>query len=262
MTSRNSTAKSQVIQLLKETGDASLFFIRTIKEGIVPPYEWRELIRQCYLIGYKSLPLVAGTAFIIGLVLTIQSRPTMILFGAGSMVPSMVGVSIIREIGPVVTALIFAGRVGSSIGAELGSMKVTEQIDAIEVSGTNPIQFLIGTRIMATTLTLPILVLLADTIGLLGSFTGVRMKEDISLHLYFSRVFESLAFPDFFPALIKSFLFGAAIGTVACYKGYSTSRGTEGVGKAANTSVVQASMLIFIIDLIVVQVTDALGYTL
>lgn len=255
-------SKQSAIRLLKETGDTTRFFIRAVREGITPPYEWGELIRQCYMTGYKSLPLVAGTAFIIGLVLTIQSRPTMVLFGAGSLVPSMVGISIIREIGPVVTALIFAGRVGSSIGAELGSMKVTEQIDAMEVSGINPIRFLISTRILATTLMLPILVLLADAIGLFGSFAGMRIKEEISLHLFFNRVFESLRFPDFFPALIKSFLFGTAIGAVACYRGYTTRRGTEGVGKAANSSVVQASILIFIIDLVVVQVTDALGYTL
>lgn len=262
MSWKNRITHVPAVRMLKETGDTTLFFIRTIREGISPPYEWIELIRQCYLIGYRSLPLVGATAFIIGLVLTIQLRPTMELFGAGAKVPSMVGIALIREIGPVLTALIFAGRVGSSIGAELGSMKVTEQIDAMEVSGTNPLRFLVATRIFATTLMLPLLVMLADTIGLLGCLAGMRMKEDLSVHLFFNRVFESIFFTDFFPALIKSILFGTAIGVVSCYRGYSTMRGTEDVGRAANSSVVQASMLIFIIDLIVVQVSDLLGYTL
>lgn len=253
--------KDPAISLLKETGNTSIFFGRMVREAVAPPYEWNELIRQFYLIGNKSLPLVGGTAFIMGLVLTIQSRPTMIQFGAGAMVPSMVGISIIREIGPVVTALICAGRIGSSIGAELGSMKVTEQIDAMEVSGTNPIRFLVATRVLATTLMLPVLVLIADAIGLFGSYLGILMKEEMSFRLFFDRVFESLTFTDFFPAFIKSFLFGTAIGVVSCYNGYVTKHGTEGVGRAANSSVVKASMLIFIIDLIVVQISDLFGYT-
>lgn len=244
----------------KETGNTSIFFVRTLREAFTPPYEWAEFIRQCYLLGYKSLPLVAGTAFIMGLVLTIQVRPTMEHFGAGSMVPSMVGISIIREIGPVITALICAGRIGSSIGAELGSMKVTEQIDSMEVSGTNPMNFLIATRVLASTLMLPVLVLLADAIGILGCYAGVVMKESMSFRYFFGQIFQSLYFTDFFPALIKSFFFGTAIGIVSSYRGYATRHGTEGVGRAANSSVVQSSVLIFIIDLIVVQITDLLGY--
>lgn len=262
MTALIRMVKEPTLSLLKETGNTTLFFAQMLRESVYPPYEWGELLRQFYLIGNKSLPLVGGTAFIMGLVLTIQSRPTMIQFGAGAMVPSMVGISIIREIGPVVTALICAGRIGSSIGAELGSMKVTEQIDAMEVSGTNPVRFLVATRVLATTLMLPILVLIADMIGLLGSYMGILMKEDMSFRLFFSRVFESITFTDFFPAFIKSFLFGTAIGVVACYNGYMTKHGTEGVGRAANSSVVKASMLIFIIDLIVVQISDLFGYTI
>ena len=191
-----------------------------------------------------------------GLVLTIQSRPTLVEFGAESWLPAMVAVSIVREIGPVITALICAGKVGSSIGAELGSMKVTEQIDAMEVSGTNPFKYLVVTRILATSLMLPILVIIADAIALFGGYMGVNIKGVLSFTLFFNQVFEALDFSDVIPSLVKSLLFGFSIGLIGCYKGYNTSRGTEGVGTSANSAVVVSSLLIFILDLIVVQVTD------
>jgi phospholipid/cholesterol/gamma-HCH transport system permease protein len=152
-----------------EVTHLSRFAFRFFKEVIRPPYEFKELVKQCYLIGYKSFPLVAITGFIIGLVLTIQSRPTLAQFGAESWLPAMVAISIIREIGPVITALIFTGKVGSGIGAELASMKVTEQIDAMEVSGMNPFNYLVVTRILAATVMLPALVIIADFISLYGA---------------------------------------------------------------------------------------------
>jgi phospholipid/cholesterol/gamma-HCH transport system permease protein len=191
-----------------------------------------------------------------GLVLTIQSRPAMAKFGAVTMLPGMVAVSLIREIGPIITALICAGKIGSGMGAELGSMKVTEQIDAMEVSATNPIRYLVVTRVLAATLMLPILVLFADAFGFLGSWIGVNIKGDVSLVLYIFQAFGSITFLDFFPALIKTFLFGAVIGIVGCYKGFTAGRGTESVGKAANAAVVLSSLLIIIVDMIAVQITD------
>ena len=191
-----------------------------------------------------------------GLVLDLQTRPTMIEFGADAYMPSMVGISIIREIGPVITALICAGKVGSGIGAELGSMKVTEQIDAMEVSGTNPFKYLVVTRIMATTLMLPVLVIFADTVSLFGSFLVENIKGQVSIQLYFSTVFNALAFSDLIPSIVKSFFFGFAIGLIGCYKGYHSKKGTSGVGKAANSAVVVASMLLFVIDFIAVLITD------
>lgn len=168
----------------------------------------------------------------------------------------MVAVSIIRELGPAITALIFAGKVGSGIGAELASMKVTEQIDAMEVSGMNPFKYLVVTRVVATTLMLPVLVIAADVISLLGAFIGVNLKDDVSFHLFILQVIQSLAFSDIFPALIKTAFFGFAIGLIGCYKGYNSSRGTEGVGVAANSAVVIGSLSIFIIDMIAVQITS------
>lgn len=232
------------------------FTIRFFKEVVKPPYEFNELTKQSYLIGYKSFPLVAITGFIMGLVLTIQSRPTLAQFGAESWLPAMVAVSIIREIGPVITALIFAGKVGSGIGAELASMKVTEQIDAMEVSGINPFKYLVVTRVLSATLMLPVLVIVADVISLYGAYIGVNLKGDVNFHLFFVKVFEKLTFMDVFPALIKTFFFGFIIALISCYKGYNSNKGTVGVGQSANAAVVYASLMIFIIDMIAVQITS------
>ncbi len=238
-----------------EVAMISLFAVRYFKEVLKPPFEFKEFLKQSYLTGYRSLALVGITGFIMGLVLTIQSRPTMAEFGAEAWIPGMVAVSIIREIGPVITALICAGKIGSGIGAELGSMKVTEQIDSMEVSGANPFKYLVVTRIMATTLMIPILVIFSDVISLYGSYVGVNLTGKVSFTLFFSKVFESLDFIDLIPAFIKTFFFGFIIGLIGCFKGYNSSKGTEGVGQAANSAVVIASLMVFIIDMIAVQIT-------
>ena len=200
--------------------------------------------------------LVLVTGFIIGLVLTLQSRPTLIEFGAESWMPNMVGISIVREIGPVITALICAGRIASGIGAELGSMRVTEQIDAMEVSGTNPFNYLVVTRVLATTFMIPLLVIFGDMIALYGSALVEYFKGGMSFQLYFNKVFDALSYGDFIPATIKSFFFGFVIGLVGCYKGYYCKKGTAGVGKAANTAVVTASLLVFFVDFMAVFISD------
>jgi phospholipid/cholesterol/gamma-HCH transport system permease protein len=248
-------------EFLEEVGGLAHFTGRFFKEGFRPRYEFAELLRQCYWVGYKSLPLVGTTAFIMGLVLTIQSRPTLVEFGAESLLPNMVSVSLLREISPVITALICAGKIGSGMGAELGSMRVTEQIDAMEVSGTNPFKYLIVTRVLATTLMLPVLVNLSNAISLYGGYLGVNIRGSISWSLYWAQVFQAASYSDLMPSLIKTFFFGFAIGLVGCFKGYYSQRGTEGVGRSANSAVVVASLLVFIIDLIAVQITDLLGLT-
>ncbi len=241
---------------LIEIGELSYFAGRFFKEIFRRPTEFKEFLRQCYYMGNRSLLLVSVTGFIIGLVFTLQSRPTLLEFGAVSWMPSMVSIAIIREIGPIITALICAGRIGSGIGAELGSMRVTEQIDAMEVSGTNPFKYLVVTRILATTLMMPILVFFGDAIAIYGSFLVENIKGNVSFLLYFNQVFNSLEFSDLIPATIKSFFFGYAIGLVGCYKGYYCKKGTAGVGVAANSAVVFTSMLLFIIDFVAVFVTD------
>ena len=253
--SENSYIKT-VKEFFEEIAQLTIFAFRFFKEVIKPRYEFKEFVKQSYLIGYKTFPLVAITGFIMGLVLTIQSRPTLAEFGAESWLPAMVAVSIIREIGPVITALIFAGKVGSGIGAELASMKVTEQIDAMEVSGINPFKYIVVTRIVSATLMLPVLVVAADAISLYGAYIGVNLKGDVSFHLFFLQVFQKLTFTDVFPAIIKTFFFGFTVGLISCYKGYNSNKGTEGVGKSANAAVVLGSLSIFIIDMIAVQITS------
>jgi phospholipid/cholesterol/gamma-HCH transport system permease protein len=241
---------------INDAGNLSAFTGRFFKQLLRPPFEIKEFLRQCYYVGNKSFPLVAVTGFIMGLVLTIQSRPTLAQFGAESWLPGMVTLSLVREITPVITALICAGKIASGIGAELGSMKVTEQIDAMEVSGINPFKYLVVTRILATTLMIPLLVVFADVIGVAGGFVGINIHGDVNLVRYFSQVIESLAFVDIFPATIKTFFFGFFIGMIGCYKGFTAANGTESVGKAANSAVVVASLSIFVIDMLAVQITD------
>ncbi|WP_291869704.1 ABC transporter permease [Maribacter sp.] len=246
----------RIKQFFIQIGELSYFAGRFFKEIFFPPFEFKELLRQCYQMGNRSLVLVGVTGFIIGLVMTLQSRPTLIQFGAVSWMPNMTGISIVREIGPVITALICAGRIASGIGAELGSMRVTEQIDAMEVSGTNPFKYLVVTRILATTLMLPLLVVFGDLVALYGSALVENLKGDVSFQLYFNTVFDALSFGDIVPATIKSFFFGFVIGLVGCYKGYYSKKGTAGVGVAANTAVVMASLLVFVVDFIAVFVSD------
>jgi phospholipid/cholesterol/gamma-HCH transport system permease protein len=252
----NSGIRYQIREIVVETGEIALFARRFFREVFYPPYEFRELLRQSFLIGNKSIFLVATTGFIMGLVLTLQTRPTMSQFGAEAWMPAMVGISIVREIGPVITALICAGKIGSSIGAELGSMKVTEQIAAMEVSGTNPFKYLVITRVVAATLMVPLLVIIADGVALTGSYLVEHVKGNVSMQLYFSQVFRNITFGDLVPATLKTFFFGFAIGIVGCYKGYTSKKGTAGVGRAANSAVVVSSLFLFIIDFIAVLIAD------
>lgn len=247
---------AKVKSFLEETGQVSSFTGKFFSQAFRRPFEWKEMFHQCYVIGLQSLFLVAATGFIMGIVLTLQLRPTMMRFGAVSYMPDMLSIAFIREIGPVLTALICAGKIGSGIGAELGSMKVTEQIDAMEVSGTNPFKYLVVSRVWACIIMLPLLVIAADTVGLLGSYLIESTKGDVSFTLYFNRVFAALLIGDIVPATLKSYFFGLVIGIVGCYKGFHSGKGTEGVGRAANTAVVMASLLLFIVDFLAVLIAD------
>lgn len=234
-----------------------LSFFRNIFKG---GFDWNEFIRQCYLIGLKSLNIVLLTGFVLGFVLTLQSLPSFKQFGAESYVPIMVAVSVLREIGPVITCLICAGKVASGIGAELGSMKVTEQIAAMDVSGANAVQYLVVTRILACTFMIPLLVLFSDAMSFLGGYVGINVAGNMSAVMYFNKSFQTLIFSDFFPALIKTICFGFTIGFVGCYKGFNANKGTESVGVAANSAVVISSICIIILDAIAVQITSAFVY--
>lgn len=248
--------KEEASNFLSDIANAVLFVMLVTRETFSRDFEFREFLRQCFMIGNKTLPLISVTGLIMGAVLTIQSRPVLADFGAVSILPGMVTISLIREMGPVITALIFAGKIGSGMGAELGSMKVTEQIDAMEVSSTNPVRFLVVTRVLAATLMLPLLVLYADALGILGSWLAANIKGSVTLTLFMSQAFSVVDFIDFIPAVIKTFFFGAVIGLVGTYKGYYAGRGTESVGIAANAAVVLGSLLVLLVDVIAVQITD------
>lgn len=241
-----------------EMYSVSAFVGRIFKEAFLPPYEFREIVKQCFEVGYKSLPLISLTGFITGIVFTNQSRPSLSEFGATSWLPALISIAIVRALAPLVTALIAAGKVGSNIGAELGSMKVTEQIDAMEVSATNPFKFLVVSRVFATTFMIPILMIYTVFVALMGAYINVHQHEATSFQTYITQVFNAITFLDVFSSVIKSFVFGFTIGTVGCYKGYHSSKGTEGVGKAANTAVVTSMFLIFVEELIALQIVSAL----
>ncbi len=251
-----SNFKRRLTNFFAEVYKIHLFIIRFFKEAFVPPFEFREIVRQCYEVGVRSFTLITVTGFIVGLIFTKQSRPSLANFGANSWLPSLVSIAIMRALAPLVTALIASGKVGSSIGAELGSMRVTEQIDAMEVSGTKPFKFLVCTRVLATTITIPILATYTAFIGLLGGYLNVAMNEGTSYTTFMQQVFQPLTFVDFVAALIKSTVFGFTIGIVGCYQGYNSNKGTEGVGKAANGAVVTAMFLVFIEEIIIVQITS------
>src|SRR5258708_11446942 len=203
------------------------FILRFFREAFLPPYEIKEVMRQCYETGVRSFTLITFTGFVTGLIFTKQSRPSLLNFGAQSWLPALVSIVIMRALAPLITALIAAGKVGSSIGAEIGSMRVTEQIDAMEVSGTRPFKFLVCTRVLATTLTIPILATYTGFIALVGGYLNVATNEGISYTAFVEQFFQPLMFLDFTSSLLKSVVFGFTIGIVGCYQGYFSTKGTE-----------------------------------
>ena len=236
------------------------FTLLFFKEVVRKPFHLREVINQCFEIGIKSLSLISLTGFIVGIVFTKQSRPSLEEFGATSWLPSLIGIAILKALGPLVTALICAGKVGSSIGAELGSMKVTEQIDAMEVSAINPFKYLVVTRVVATTLTIPVLALYCSFVALYGSYLNVHAQETSSMISFYQSAFKTINFLDIATSVVKTVVYGFTIGIVGCYKGFYATQGTRGVGKAANQAVVLAMFLIFIEEVIIVQIANWIRY--
>lgn len=232
------------------------FIRRFFREVFLPPYEYREIVNQFFQVGIRSLSIITLTAFITGVVFTKQSRTSLAEVGATSWLPSLVAIALIRALAPLVTALIIAGKVGSNIGAELGSMKVTEQIDAMEVSSTNPFKFLVASRILATTAIVPVLALYMGFVGLLGAYLDVHYNELTSFTSFFQTAFNKITFLDVWVLLLKSAVYGFTIGVTGCFNGYHADQGTVGVGRAANTAVVVSMFLIFIEEIIIVQLVN------
>ncbi len=251
----SSSGTNTLKQFFIEIGGMTSFTFRFFRYFLLPPYEFGEIKKHMEELGVKTLPIVSVTGFLIGFVLALQTHPILARFGAESVLPMMVALSVVRELGPVLTALIFAGRVSSGIGAELGSMRVTEQIDAMEVSAIDPFKFLVVTRIIACTLILPILTMYVNLIALIGSYISIVILQSMSLDLYIGDVVQSLGFVDILPAIGKTFFFGFIVGLVGSFKGFNADKGTEGVGKASTSSVVVSSLLILVMDSVLVKIS-------
>jgi phospholipid/cholesterol/gamma-HCH transport system permease protein len=242
-----------VLGLLAWVGDVALFGGRALYTSVVPPYEFKEICRQVFEVGSRSLPLVALSGFAVGVVLSMHTRASLERFGAEAMIPAGLAIALVRETGPLAAGLLFAGRVGAGIGAELGAMKVTEQIDALEAVAVDSFKFLAVTRILACIIAMPLLTTVMDFAGILGGYAAETSISGMSAQLYFHRAFSLIEFSDFVPATLKTAVFGFIVGTVASYLGFTTSRGTEGVGRASTSSVVLASVCIILVNVVLVK---------
>jgi phospholipid/cholesterol/gamma-HCH transport system permease protein len=244
---------SPINGFLEWFGELGVFVWRVMRSAVRRPFEGRELIRQLDEVGSKSLPLVALAGAAIGAVLALESRYSLVRFGAKSMLPAAIVFSIIHETGPVVTGLVVSGRVGAGIGAELGSMKVTEQIDAIEASGVNPYKLLAFTRILACIVMLPLLTLAADFCGVATGWIADTLVEPVSFHKFLFAGFAGASFSDFLAPTFRTMVFGLIIGVIACFQGMRSQGGTEGVGRSATSSVVLSSLFVILADVVLVK---------
>ena len=249
----SSTAEVTLKKFLETAGDMIFFAASSLRSGLRPPYEFRQLAIQLAEIGWRSLPLILASSLAVGVVTTLHTRSTLVQFGAEAMMPSLDSMSFFNELGPLVTGLLVAGRVGAGIGAELANMRVTEQIDAIETLSVDSIKFLVVPRIAACVIAMPILTLFADFAGLAGGYAGEFFSSHISVQLYVSQAFRAVQLPNFLPPTMKTMVFGLIIGVVSCFFGYTTNEGSAGVRRASTTSVVLSSLLIILSDVILVK---------
>ena len=239
--------------MVEWVGDLGYFCGRVAKAIFSRPFEGAEFLRQLDAIGAKSLPLVALAGAATGVVLSLQTRASLTLFGAKSLLPAVIVFSLVKETGPIITGLIASGRVGAGIGAELGSMRVTEQIDAMEASGVDPHKYLAATRILACIVAMPLLTIAADFFGILTGWIASTLADPVSLKLFLSNGLHGAAFSDILPPTLKTAIFGMIIGVVSCFQGMHSSGGTEGVGRSATSSVVLSSLFIIVADILLVR---------
>ena len=245
---------SSALSALEAVGAITSFGGRAVVEALRPPYEPREILRHIFQFGYRSAPLILIAGLAIGIVLSMHTRASLERFGAEAMIPAGLAIALIRETGPLTAALLVAGRVGAGIGAEIGAMKVTEQIDALEASAVDAFKYLAVTRILALMIVMPLLTIMMDFAGIFGGYIAEAVVSGMSWQLYFERAFSYIAYSDIIPATIKTVVFGFLIAVVASYLGFTTSRGTEGVGEASTRSVVIGSMLVIVSDVILVKI--------
>jgi phospholipid/cholesterol/gamma-HCH transport system permease protein len=241
------------ITLLETIGDSSLFAVRALREAVRPPFEARETLRQFFEVGCRSVPLIAVSGLAVGVVLSMHTRASLERFGADALIPAGLALALVRETGPLTAGLLLAGRIGAGIGAELGAMKVTEQIDALEAVAVDSFRFLVVTRVIACVIALPLLTTLMNVTGMLGGFVSETAVNGMPLRTYFSQAFAPIQFSDLIPATLKTTVFGFIIATVASYLGVNTTRGTEGVGQASTRAVVYSSILLIVANVVLVR---------
>ncbi|HVO92815.1 MAG TPA: ABC transporter permease [Terriglobales bacterium] len=245
---------SSLTSPLETIGSVALFALRVIRDAFHAPFElfylWQEIADQ----GWRSLPLIVSSGLAMGMVMTLHTRNELIKFGASASIPQVQALSFFVEIGPLVAALLLAGRVGAAMGASLAEMRATEQIDAIEALSIDSFKLLVVPRVAACFLALPLLTTFMDFCGVLSGFLSEHFLSHISLQLYVSRAFRGVEWSNFIPPTLKTAVFGFIIGTVSCFFGYTTDEGAEGVRKAATSSVVVSSLLIILADVILVKI--------
>jgi phospholipid/cholesterol/gamma-HCH transport system permease protein len=239
--------------MVEWVGELGLFCWQVTKAIFSRPFEGAEFMRQLDAIGAKSLPLVALAGAATGAVLSLQTRDSLTRFGAKSLLPAVIVFSLVKETGPIITGLVVSGRVGAGIGAELGSMRVTEQIDAMEASAVDPQKYLAATRVLACIVAMPLLTVAADFFGVILGWIASTLVDPVPLRLFLSNGFHSVTFDDILPPTLKTTIFGLIIGVVSCFQGMRTRGGTEGVGRSATSSVVLSSLFIIVADVLLVQ---------
>ena len=243
----------RVTAFLTAVGDVSLFAARAARQAFLPPFEFRETVRQLYELGVRSAPLIAVAGMAVGVVLSMHTRASLERFGAEAMIPAGLAIALVRETGPLTAGLLLSGRIGAGIGAELGAMRVTEQIDALEASAVDAFRYLVVTRVIACVIAVPILTTVMNFFGMLGGYIAETAATGMSLTLYFQRAFTLVDTIDYVPATLKTMVFGFIIATISSYLGFTTQSGTEGVGRASTRAVVLSSILIIVSNVVLVR---------
>jgi phospholipid/cholesterol/gamma-HCH transport system permease protein len=246
-------SSSSISRAFQWIGDLTLFALKAIRDAFRPPFEGSELLRQLYEVGWRSTPLIAASGLAVGTVMSLHTRSSLERFGAEAMIPAGLAIALIKETGPLTAGLLLSGRVGAGIGAELGGMRVTEQIDALESLAVDSFKYLVVTRIIACVIAFPLLTTIMNFTGIFGGFLAEKIVANVSMTYYFTRAFSSIEFRDFIPATLKTAVFGFLIGTISSYLGYNATGGTEGVGRASTRSVVFSSIFMIMINVLLVK---------
>jgi phospholipid/cholesterol/gamma-HCH transport system permease protein len=241
------------LDFLATVGDVAGFALKAARELFAPPFEVRETIRQLYELGVRSAPLIFVSGLAVGVVLSMHTRASLERFGAESMIPAGLAIALVKETGPLTAGLLLSGRIGAGIGAEIGAMRVTEQIDALEATAVDSFRYLVVTRVAACVIALPILTTVMNFSGILGGYLAESAATGISLRLYFDHAFSLVDLTDYVPATLKTIVFGFIIATTSAYLGFTTESGTEGVGRASTRAVVLSSILIIVSNVVLVR---------